>query len=134
MENDKDELEQNTVKLSRELEKAKRAETILSTHKIKNELQLEKIIAEIKMKVKQMQKIPLTVNSGQLVETATLDSHAKTIYENIVSLETSTKGFDQQKFLENIQSRESSKHRLSQINQEYGEISGKNKQVKMELS
>ena len=133
LENDKDELEQNTVKLSHELEKAKRAETILSTHKIKNELQLEKIIAEIKMKVKQMQKIPLTVNSGQLVETATLDSHAKTIYENIISLETSTKGFDQQKFLENIQSRESSRHRLSQINQEYGEISGKNKQVKMEL-
>ena len=133
LENDKDELEQNTVKLSRELEKAKRAETILSTHKIKNESQLDEIIAEIKMKVKQMQKIPLTVNSGQLVETATLDSHAKTIYENIISLETSTKGFDQQKFLENIQSRESSRHRLSQINQEYGEISGKNKQVKMEL-
>ena len=133
LENDKDELEQNTVKLSHELEKAKKAETILSTHKIKNESQLDEIIAEIKMKVKQMQKIPLTVNSGQLVETATLDSHAKTIYENIVSLETSTKGFDQQKFLENIQSRESSRHRLSQINQEYGEISGKSKQVKMEL-
>ena len=133
LENDKDELEQNTVKLSHELEKAKKAETILSTHKIKNESQLDEIIAEIKMKVKQMQKIPLTVNSGQLVETATLDSHAKTIYENIISLETSTKGFDQQKFLENIQSRESSRHRLSQINQEYGEISGKNKQVKMEL-
>lgn len=133
LENDKDELEQNTVKISHELEKAKKAETILSTHKIKNESQLDEIIAEIKMKVKQMQKIPLTVNSGQLVETATLDSHAKTIYENIVSLETSTKGFDQQKFLENIQSRESSRHRLSQINQEYGEISGKSKQVKMEL-
>jgi len=133
LENDKDELEQNTVKLSHELEKAKKAETILSTHKINNESQLDEIIAEIKMKVKQMQKIPLTVNSGQLVETATLDSHAKTIYENIVSLETSTRGFDQQKFLENIQSRESSRHRLSQINQEYGEISGKNKQVKMEL-
>jgi len=133
LEHEKDEFEQNTVKLSHELEKAKKAETILSTHKIKNESQLEEIIVEIKMKIKQLQKIPLTVNSGQLVETATLDSHAKTIYENIVSLETSTKGFDQQKFLENIQSRESSRHRLSQINQEYGEISGKSKQVKMEL-
>jgi len=130
---EKDEFEQNTVKLSHELEKAKKAETILSTHKIKNESQLDEIITEIKMKVKQMQKIPLTVNSDQLVETATLDSHAKTIYENILSLETSTKGFDQQKFLENIQSRESSRHRLSQINENYGEISGKNKQVKMEL-
>ena len=109
LENEKDEFEQNIVKLSHELEKAQKAETILSTHKIKNESQLDEIIAEIKMKVSQMQKIPLTVNSGQLVETATLDSHAKTIYENIVSLETSTKGFDQQKFLENIQSREISK-------------------------
>jgi len=133
LEHEKDEFEQNTVKLSHELEKAKKAETILSTHKIKNESQLDEIITEIKMKVKQMQKIPLTVNSDQLVETATLDSHAKTIYENILSLETSTKGFDQQKFLENIQSRESSRHRLSQINENYGEISGKNKQVKMEL-
>ena len=133
LKHEKDEFEQNTVKLSHELEKAKKAETILSTHKIKNESQLDEIITEIKMKVKQMQKIPLTVNSEQLVETATLDSHAKTIYENILSLETSTKGFDQQKFLENIQSRESSRHRLSQINENYGEISGKNKQVKMEL-
>jgi len=133
LKHEKDEFEQNTVKLSHELEKAKKAETILSTHKIKNESQLDEIITEIKMKVKQMQKIPLTVNSDQLVETDTLDSHAKTIYENILSLETSTKGFDQQKFLENIQSRESSRHRLSQINENYGEISGKNKQVKMEL-
>ena len=133
LENEKDEFEQNIVKLSHELEKAQKAETILSTHKIKNESQLDEIIAEIKMKVSQMQKIPLTVNSGQLVEVASLDSHAKTIYENIVSLETSTNGFDQQKFLENIQSREISTHRLSQINQEYGEISGKIKQVKMEL-
>ena len=63
LEHEKDEFEQNTVKLSHELEKAKKAETILSTHKIKNESQLDEIIAEIKMKVKQMQKIPLTVNS-----------------------------------------------------------------------
>jgi len=85
------------------------------------------------MKVKQMQKIPLTVNSGQLVEAANLDSHAKTIYENIVSLEKSTKGFDQQEFLKNIESKDSSMTRLTQINQEYGEISGNIKKAKMEL-
>jgi len=73
------------------LEESKKAETILSTYKIKNESQLDEIVAEIKMKVKQMQKIPLTVNSGQLVEVANLDSHAKTIYESIVSLEKSTR-------------------------------------------
>ena len=85
------------------------------------------------MKVKQMQKIPLTINSGQLVEAASLDSHAKTIYENIVSLEKSTKGFDQQEFLKNIESRTNSMTKLSQINQEYGEISGNVKKAKAEL-
>jgi len=133
LEDEKDELEQNIDSLSDNLEESKKAETILSTYKIKNESQLDEIIAEIKMKVKQMQKIPLTVNSGQLVEVANLDSHAKTIYENIVSLEKSTKGFDQQEFLKNIESKDSSMTRLTQINQEYGEISGNIKKAKMEL-
>ena len=125
--------EQNLEKLSDDLEESKKAETILNTYKIKTESQLDEIITEIKMKVKQMQNIPLTVNSGQLVEAASLDSHAKTIYENIISLEKSTKGFDQQEFLKNIASRDDSMTRLSQINQEYGEISGNIKNAKMEL-
>jgi len=50
LKHEKDEFEQNTVKLSHELEKAKKAETILSTHKIKNESQLDEIITEIKIK------------------------------------------------------------------------------------
>jgi len=133
LENKKNELEQNINSLSDNLEESKKAETILSTYKIKNESQLDEIVAEIKMKTKQMQKIPLTVNSGQLVEVANLDSHAKTIYENIVSLEKSTKGFDQQEFLKNIKSKDSSMTRLTQINQEYGEISGNIKKAKMEL-
>ena len=125
--------EQNLEKLSDNLEESKKAETILSTYKIKNELQLDEIIVEIKTKVQQMKKIPLTVNSGQLVEAASLDSHAKTIYENIVSLEKSTKDFDQQEFRKNKESRDYSMRKLSQIDQEYGEISGKIKNAKIEL-
>jgi len=64
-----------------------------------------------------MQKIPITINSGQLVEASSLDSHAKTIYENIVSLEKSTSGLDQQVYLKNKESRDGSMTRLSQINQ-----------------
>lgn len=131
--NEKDELEQNIGSLSNDLEESKKAEIILSTYKIKNESELDRIAAEIKVKVKQMQKIPIIINSGQLVEDANLDSHAKTIYENIVSLEKSTSGFDQQEFLKNIESRDGSMTRLSQINQEYGEISGNIKKAKMEL-
>ena len=133
LENGKDELEQNIDSLSDDLEESKKAETILSTYKIKNQSQLDEIIAEIKMKVKQMQKIPLTINSGQLVEAASLDSHAKTIYQNIISLEKSTKGFDQREFLKNIESRANSMTKLSQINQKYGEISGNVKKAEAEL-
>ena len=132
----KNEKEINVVeleKLADDLEEAKKAETILSTYKIKNESQLDGIITEIKIKVQQMKKIPLTVNSGQLVEAASLDSHAKTIYENIVSLEKSTKDFDQQEFRKNKESRDYSMRKLSQIDQEYGEISGKIKNAKIEL-
>ena len=133
LENKKEELEQNDVTLTNDLEEIKKAETILSTHKIKNESQLDEISAEIKAKVKQMQKIPLTIIPGQLVGVANLDSHAKTIYESIVSLEKSTSGFDQQELQKNIESRAYSMTRLTQINQEYGEISGNIKKVKMEL-
>jgi len=133
LENEKDELEQNIDSLSDALEESKKAETILSTYKIKNESELDRIATEIKAKVKQMQKIPIIINSGQLVEAASLDSHAKTIYENIVSLEKSTSGFDQQEFLKKIESRDGSMTRLSLINQEYGEISGNIKKAKMEL-
>jgi len=133
LKNEKNELEQNIDSLSDDLEESKKAQTILNTHKIKNEAQLDEIASEIKVKINQMQKIPLTVNSGQVVETASLDSHAKTIYENIVSLEKSTNGFDQKEFLKNIESRDTSVRRLSQINQEYGEISGKIKNASIEL-
>ena len=131
----KNEKEINVVeleKLADDLEEAKKAETILSTYKIKNESQLDEIVAEIKTKVKQMQNIPLTIIPGQLVGVASLDSHAKTIYESVVELEKSTRGFDQQEFLKNIESRADSMTRLSQINQKYGEISGNIKKTKME--
>ena len=80
-----------------------------------------------------MQKIPLAIIPGQLVGVANLDSHAKTIYESIVSLEKSTSGFDQQELQKNVESRAYSMTRLTQINQEYGEISGNIKKAKMEL-
>jgi exonuclease SbcC len=133
LENKKEGLEQNDVSFTHDLEETKKAETILSTYKIKNELQLDEISAEIKTKVKQMQNIPLTIIPGQLIGVANLDSHAKTIYESIVSLEKSTSGFDQQEFLKNMESRTDSMARLSRIDQEYGEISGKIKYAKLEL-
>ncbi len=133
LENEKNELEDKIGKLSDDLEESKVAETILKTHKIRNESQLDEITAEIKIKTKQIQKIPLTVNSGQLVEAATLDSHAKTLYDSIVLLEKSTSGFNQEEFLKNKELLSDCRSKLSQIDQEYGEISGNIKKIDDEM-
>ena len=133
LENKKDALEDKIGKLSDDLEESKVAETILKTHKIRNESQLDEITAEIKIKTKQIQKIPLTVNSGQLVEAATLDSHTKTLYDSIISLEKSTKGFNQEEFLKNKELLSDCRSKLSQIDQEYGEISGNIKKIDDEM-
>ena len=124
---------EKSEKLADELEESKEAETILKTHKITDESQLEEIVAEIKIKTKQIQKIPITVNSGQLVEAATLDSHAKTLYESIASLEKSTEGFDQEAFLKMKESLHDYRNELSQIDQECGEISGNIKKINLKL-
>ena len=133
LETERAKLIQKSEKLEDELEESKEAETILKTHKITDESQLEEIVAEIKIKTKQIQKIPITVNSGQLVEAATLDSHAKTLYESIASLEKSTEGFDQEAFLKMKESLHDYRNELSQIDQEYGEISGNNKKISLKL-
>ena len=133
LENKRNELEDNIEKLSDDLEESKEAETILKTHKIKSESQLEEIAAEIRVKIKQIQKIPLTVNSGQLVDAATLDSHAKTLYDSILSLEKSTKGFNQEEFLKNKELLTNCRGKLSQIDQEYGEITGNVKKIDNEM-
>ncbi len=133
LETEKDKVAGKLEKLSDGLEESKEAETILKAHKIRNESELDQIAMEIKNKIKQIQKIPLTVNSGQLVEAATLDSHAKTLYDSIVSLEKSTKGFNQKEFHKNKELLTDCRNKLSQIDQEYGETSGNIKKIGAEL-
>ena len=133
LENEREVLLEKSENLSDELEESKEAATILKTHKITKESQLQEMIAEIKTKTKQIQKIPITVNSGQLVDAGTLDSHAKSLYENITMLEKSTKGFNQKAFLEMKESLHDYRSKLRQIDQEYGEISGNIKKINSDL-
>ena len=133
LKNERSTLLEKSEKLSDYLEESKEAATILKTHKITNELQLEEIIAEIKIKTKQIQKIPITVNSGQLVEAGTLDSHAKLLYENITLLEKSTEGFNQENFLKMKKSLDNYRSELSKIDQDYGEIFGNIKKMNSEI-
>jgi len=133
LKNERSTLLEKLKKLSDDLEESKEAATILKTHKITNELQLEEIIAEIKIKTKQIQKIPITVNSGQLVEAGTLDSHTKLLYENITLLEKSTEGFNQENFLKMKESLHNHRNELSKIDQDYEEISGNIKKINSEI-
>jgi len=133
LENEREVLLEKSENLSDELEESKEAATILKTHKITKKSQLEEMIAEIKTKTKQIQKIPITVNSGQLVDAGTLDSHSKSLYENIIMLEKSTQGFNQKAFLEMKESLHESRSKLRQIDQEYGEISGNIKKINSDL-
>jgi exonuclease SbcC len=69
-----------------------------------------------------IQKIPLTVNAGKLLQVATIDSHAKSQYENIVTLENETRGFDMKRFTQLKNSLEEKHDELSDINQELGGV------------
>jgi exonuclease SbcC len=133
LENERGILLEKSENLSDDLEESKEAATILKTHKITEKSQLEEMITEIKIKTKQIQKIPITVSSGQLVDAGTLDDHAKSLYENITILEKSTEDFNHGEFLEMQESLSGYKSKQSQIDQEYGEISGNIKKMNSEL-
>ena len=133
LENEREVLLEKSENISHNLEESKEAATILKIHKITKESQLEEMIAEIKIKTKQIQKIPITVNSGQLVDAGTLDSHAKSLYENITTLEKSTEGFNQEEFLVMKQSLHDWRTTLNMKERQYGEISGNIKNISSEI-
>jgi DNA repair protein SbcC/Rad50 len=112
---------QKKKEFSTKLQSARDAEATLRAHSINNKEELMKIQEEVKVK---KQKIPLTTN-GSLLEISTIDTHAKTIFENILKLEDETKGFDEQEFNSLKISINEKQMSLSQIDQKIGGISEK---------
>jgi len=112
---------QKKKEFSTKLQSARDAEATLRAYSINNKEELMKIQEEVKVK---KQKIPLTTN-GSLLEISTIDTHAKTIFENILKLEDGTKGFDEQEFNNLKISINEKQMSLSQIDQKIGGISEK---------
>ena len=112
---------QKKKEFSTKLQSARDAEATLRAYSINNKEELMKIQEEVKVK---KQKIPLTTN-GSLLEISTIDTHAKTIFENILKLEDETKGFDEQEFNSLKISINEKQMSLSQIDQKIGGISEK---------
>jgi len=103
------------------LQGARDAEATLKAHSIVNEEELKKIKEEIQLKKINVQKIPST-SKGNLLEIAQIDSHSKTIFENILKLEGDTKGFDENEFVRLKNTIDEKQTNLSQMDQLLGGI------------
>ena len=112
---------QKKKEFSTKLQKARDAEATLRAYSINNKEELKKIQEDTETK---KQKIPLTTN-GSLMEMATIDTHAKMIFENISKLEEETKGFEEQEFNKLKILVNEKQMNLSQIDQQIGAISEK---------
>ena len=116
------------------LQKSRDAEAVLKAHSINNKEELQRIQENSEIKKKNIQKIPVA-NNNNLLEIANIDSHTRIIFENILKLETETKDFDENKFLENKRIVNQKQIKLSDIDQQVGaileKISKNEEQIKM---
>ena len=127
------ELEDSIEKINDELREAENADIKLKTHNISTETELEEIAATIKEKVKKIKDIPITINSSQLLEASSIDTHAKMKYEKILQIEKTTRGFNQEEFLLKKKDLIQNRDRLRQIDQEFGAISNKIENAEQQL-
>ena len=126
-------LEDSIEKINDELREAENADIKLKTHNISTETELEQIAATIKEKVKKIKDIPITINSGQLLEASSIDAHAKMKYEKILQIEKTTSGFNQEEFLLKKKDLIQNRDRLRQIDQEFGAISNRIENAEQQL-
>ena len=125
LETEKNQVQNDKNKLSEKHEIAIKAESTLQAHSIKNSNELDVIKQKIQKQKNNMQKIPITLNSGMLMEVSSIDSHAKMLYDKIIQLEKETKGFNPKDFISLKNSFENQHRKLSDIDQQFGAISEK---------
>ena len=133
LERKQSELEKSIQDKTGELKEAENADVKLKTHNISNETELEQIAETIKEKINKIKEIPITINSGQLLEASTVDSHAKMKYEKILQIEKTTSGFDQEQFLAKKSELANNRQRLREIDREYGAVSNKIENAERQL-
>jgi len=112
---------QKRKEFSEKLDSARDAESTLRAYSIGSKQELEKIQEDVKTKKQNIEKIPASSTSN-LLEISQIDSHAKMIFENISQLESDTKGFDEQEFLDLKKSVSQKQIELSQIDQQIGAV------------
>jgi DNA repair protein SbcC/Rad50 len=136
-----DKLEEHKILIQKErnlnsikIEEAIKAETTLKAHAITNYNELDEIKQKIQVQKNKIQKIPLVLNSGKLIEVSSIDSHAKMLYDRIIKLEKETKGFDPKKFLNLKNSLDDTRRELSEIDQQFGALTKKIQDGRKEIT
>jgi exonuclease SbcC len=106
------------------------AKATLAAHSIQKKEQLDELRSKIGLQKDQIQKIPLTITtSGQLIEAASIDSHARLLYEKIEDLRAQVGEFNTEEFYALRQKFEQKRRDLSKIDQEFGAITEKIRQA-----
>ncbi len=113
------------VELAENLKKARESEATLRAHSIKDQKDLKKIQQEIQIKKVNVEKIPNSITTGNLVEVAQLDSRTKVLFETILQLDQETKGFEESKFIELKEFISEKQDELSKTDQQLGAITEK---------
>ncbi|MBI5145783.1 MAG: SMC family ATPase [Thaumarchaeota archaeon] len=123
------EMSKEKKETSEKLQKAIIAKSTLDAHFIQSMGQIEAIRAEVEAQKTQIRD-PSTVNTeGGLLQFASIDSHAKTLYETISDLEKQVFGFNQKEFEKLKIDLEQKRKELSQIDQKYGAVTEKIKRA-----
>ncbi len=97
-------------------------EATLRAHSINDKNEIYTLKKEISLQKITIQKIPININSGLLLEVASIDSHAKLLYEQIMELENETKNFNENSFSILRNSLEIKQQELSETDQKLGGI------------
>lgn len=108
--------------ISRKFERVIKAESTLQAHSIKDSKELDGIKQTILKQKSSIKKIPITLNAGKLMEVASIDSHAKMLYDKILSLEKEISGFHPQEFSKLKNAYEEKRKKLSETDQQFGAI------------
>ena len=128
-EKERDIYSQKREEFLEKVQKTRDAEATLRAHSISNEEELIKIQKDTKI---QKEKLPLA-NNNDLKQISQIDNHAELIFENIIKLESETKGFSEEEFLNLKKTIIEKQTVLSQINQQMGGILEKIDKAKKQI-
>jgi len=97
-------------------------EATLRAHSINDKKEIDTLKKEISLQKITVQKIPININSELLLEVASIDSHAKLLYEKIMELQNETRNFNENSFSKLRNSLDIKQQELSETDQKLGGI------------